>query len=152
VTHRLDNPTEGLLLFAKNKRFQTQFNQLLKEGKIKKLYQAQVQGTPRWEKNTLLTHYMKPSPRGPKEVSKEKNETWAECRLNILQIQENQILIELLTGRTHQIRAQLSCEGFPIIGDHLYGATKIHDPDSIALKAIELHFLDYQFKLPTALL
>ncbi|MNL69522.1 23S rRNA pseudouridylate synthase C [compost metagenome] len=47
-----------------------------------------------------------------------------------------------MTGRTHQIRAQLSKAGFPIVGDHAYGATKIYEEEKINLKAVELKFRD----------
>lgn len=147
ITHRLDNPTEGLLLIAKSKEFQKLFNQLLQRGSVTKIYQAEVQGQPSWRNNQILTHYMKPSPRAPKEVSSEKKIGWAECQLKILNKNGHTLTIELLTGRTHQIRSQLAYEGFPILGDHLYGASKNSEKEAIKLKAIELQFLDYNFKI-----
>jgi 23S rRNA pseudouridine1911/1915/1917 synthase len=147
VTHRLDNPTQGLLLLAKNQKFQTRFNQLLKNGSVQKIYSAVVEKNPPWQPGTVLTHYMLPSPRAPKVVSKQPCENSLLCQLKILSHQDQQIKIELLTGRTHQIRAQLASEGYPILGDHLYGAQMRLEGEKIALTAVELQFLNFHFKL-----
>lgn len=137
ITHRLDLPTQGLLVLAKNKKTQSVINQLFQNRQIEKIYTA---WTRRWSpEQSLLTHWMKPSPRAPKHVFSEPFEDGIECLLRIfsskeLQISNRQLLnleisrhqIQLLTGRTHQIRAQLSFEKYPVIGDVDYGAESLN--------------------------
>lgn len=130
VTQRLDTPVSGLILFAKNKKYQAQFNAWLSERKIKKTYLALV------EKECALgrvTHFMEPSERSPKVLSLEAKPGWLPCELSILSccpVEMNgktyfELKIDLHTGRTHQIRAQLGLLGCPILGDRLYGSKVI---------------------------
>lgn len=143
VTHRLDVPTRGLIVYAKTREFQTAFNQLLTQREMTKIYRALVEGdglTP-----GILTHYMEPSPRAPKKVSAVPHEGWQDCVLEILNIktlpaQQSELRLHLHTGRTHQIRAQLAHEQHPIVGDHAYGAHKLGEEDKIELEACELLF------------
>lgn len=145
VTHRLDVPTQGLIVFAKTSEFQTEFNKMLVERRMNKTYRTLVEGqdlTPQ-----ILKHYMEPSPRAPKKVVREPQENWQECLLEILSVEarendHSELRIKLITGRTHQIRAQLGCEGHPIVGDFVYGAKKIWSEEKIELEACELEFTD----------
>lgn len=142
-THRLDVPTQGLIVFAKTLEFQSTFNRLLNERLVQKKYRAKVEGL--CPVRGLVTHYMEPSPRAPKTVSPSMREKWLKCELIIEQgeafTEEGHTLLEisLLTGRTHQIRAQLSALGFPICGDRAYGAQE-DGGNKIALEAFELSF------------
>lgn len=155
VTHRLDVPTRGLIVYALTAEFQTEFNKMLIHREMKKIYRARVEGTG--IASGMLKHFMEPSPRAPKKVQKEFHEGWQECLLEILEVQElgnqSELRIQLMTGRTHQIRAQLGCEGFPILNDHAYGAQRINDQDAIELEACELEFINpltgekHQFKI-----
>lgn len=143
LTHRLDVPTRGLLIYGKNREFQSAFNKMLIDRSLRKIYRARVHGQSL--KIGPLLHFMEPSPRAPKVVSCQALPGWQECRLEILEVNplpnnQSEVTIELQTGRTHQIRAQLSHEGSPIIGDHAYGAAKISEDESIELQACELSF------------
>ncbi|KYG63138.1 RNA pseudouridine synthase [Bdellovibrio bacteriovorus] len=145
VTHRLDVPTRGLIVYARTQEFQSAFNKLLISREMKKVYRARVEGVGL--QPGLLRHYMEPSPRAPKKVQRHFQEGFQECLLEILDVKEvsvgvSELRIQLLTGRTHQIRAQLSCEGFPILNDHAYGAKKLNDLEAIELEACELEFTD----------
>lgn len=152
VTHRLDVGTSGLLVLAKSKQAQSEFNTMLMQGEIQKIYRARTEGQGRLNGKVPgdfqpeLVHYMEPSPRAPKVVSLQAKPGWAQCRLKILDQNylpnnTSEFVIELITGRTHQIRAQLSASGFPILGDVAYGAkTALADYEKIALQAFYLNF------------
>lgn len=142
VTHRLDVPTRGLILYALSAEFQSEFNKLLIQREMTKIYRARVQGHP---PIGIWRHFMEPSPRAPKKVQREIQDGWQECLLEVFESQDlgggtSEVKIKLLTGRTHQIRAQLSCEGSPILNDHAYGAKKLNDLEAIELEACQLEF------------
>jgi 23S rRNA pseudouridine1911/1915/1917 synthase len=154
ITHRLDVGTEGLLTLAKTKKFQSYFNRELHMGRVKKTYQAKVQGHAPWLPGELLTHWMKPSPRAPKELSPSPEEGWARCELRIISCEfdasasdrpTSSVDLELLTGRTHQIRAQLSHQGYPLTGDILYGAMPSVDGTGFRLRSQSIGF-DFENK------
>jgi len=147
ITHRLDTLTSGLIVYAKNILFVKNFNKQLQKKTIEKKYVALIEATHILPKKVI--HYMEPSPRAPKKVSETFVENWAFCELEILQQKKitpdlNWLKINLLTGRTHQIRAQLSNLQAPITGDVLYGAKFDYRPQAIAsaiaLRACELEF------------
>ncbi len=147
VTHRLDVPTSGLILYAKTLEFQSLFNSLMAERKIHKFYRCLTENKSGGTLKTgIMTHYMQPSPRAPKVIAANAVESnWQECILDILNVEhqensQNLVSIQLHTGRTHQIRTQLAFEGHPIVNDHTYGANKISEDEKIALQAQRLEF------------
>lgn len=143
ITHRLDTLTSGLIVYAKTEAFVKSFNIQMQNRTIEKKYVALVETA-----HTLpprLIHYMEPSPRAPKNVSETFTEGWAFCELEILTQKKissdiSWVKINLLTGRTHQIRSQLSSAGAPILGDQLYGSKQSFRANSIALRAFQLEF------------
>lgn len=146
ITHRLDTATRGLLVVAKTTAYQTAFNFLIKNHGIQKIYQAVV---PEPGPGKLfLEHFMEPSPRSPKTVRSHPFVGGLLCQLKIQEIQPSQhqgfvrLTVQLLTGRTHQIRAQLCAEGFPIRGDKTYGGLPVYFGDQIDLFASELSYVD----------
>lgn len=142
-THRLDVPTSGLIVFTKNYEAQVKFQNLLKEKKVDKVYQAVV-AAPGPELG-MHEHYMEKTRYAPKTVMDVHRPNTQVCQLKILnkEIQNDKarLEIELITGRTHQIRAQLSFLGFPILGDSLYADfdSRIQD-EVIQLRCISLSF------------
>lgn len=143
LTHRLDVATSGLLVFAKNKISQNQFHEILKSREIRKLYQAHVR-SPGPEMG-LHEHHMLKTEFAPKEIRETASPQTQNCLLKILNktpLEENvRLEIELLTGRTHQIRAQLNFMGYPIVDDQLYLTGSNFIPDErISLKCVELSF------------
>lgn len=146
VTHRLDVGVGGLLLLARTQEFQAQFNHWLAKRKVHKTYRALVQKAIAPQK---LTHYMEPSEFQPRKLKAEQAPGWQICELTIHECEPLhfrqadlfQLKIELHTGRTHQIRAQLSFMGAPLLGDRIYGAPNTRmgfSQDQLSLYASEL--------------
>ncbi|MEQ1722966.1 MAG: RluA family pseudouridine synthase [Pseudobdellovibrio sp.] len=143
ITHRLDTLTAGLIVYAKTEAFVKSFNIQMQNRTIDKKYVALVESTQTFAPK--LIHYMEPSPRAPKTVSESFTEGWAFCELEILNQKKisadiSWLKINLLTGRTHQIRAQLGSIGAPVLGDELYGAKLKYTPNAIALRSCQLEF------------
>ena len=143
VTHRLDTLTSGLIVYAKKASFAKSFNRQLQERSIEKKYVALVEGTKVLPQK--LTHFMNPAAGTPKKLADAPSSGWALCELEILAQKEVApglcwVKLKLLTGKTHQIRAQLSYVGAPILGDKLYGARQAFGDFAIALRSCEIEF------------
>ncbi len=144
LTHRLDRPTEGLMLIAKTPEFQREFNQMLLRSEVEKYYRAEVERPISSKLPVELRHWMLRSLRAPKQLlSEAPTSTKAdECRLEIQSQNKNRLEIKLHTGRTHQIRAQLGFIKSPIVGDQIYGASLVLPGDQIHLQSANLTFTD----------
>ncbi len=157
ITHRLDTLTEGLIVYGKNSYFVNSFNKQLQEKMITKKYIALVEST--LDLPAHLIHYMEPSPRAPKKVSDVFHEKWDLCELKIEQQKKisnhSWVKINLLTGRTHQIRSQMSFIEAAILGDEMYGSqmtwsdNKLDNKIALRAQFIEFNWLDriHQFEL-----
>lgn len=145
VVHRIDRPVSGAVMFAKTSKALVRLNEMIKERKIKKLYWAIVESKPDKESDTLK-HYITRNPKTNKSVaSTKKNEQGQEAVLNYKLIAASDryylLEIELITGRHHQIRAQLSAIGCCIKGDLKYGAKRSNPDGSISLHSRSLEFI-----------
>ncbi len=144
VTHRLDRPTTGVVVFARTSKALTRMNKLFAGKETRKIYWAIVRNVPGKEEG-LLVHWLKRNPKQnksyayPSEVSGSKK---AELRYRIRKRLDRYFLleIELMTGRHHQIRAQLSAIGCPIKGDLKYGFDRSNPDGGIHLHARSLGF------------
>jgi 23S rRNA pseudouridine1911/1915/1917 synthase len=153
VTHRLDVATSGVLLLAKTKEFQKSFNIGLQEGKVQKTYWARVSG--HLTTTGIIEHYMENNDYLPKVVKTSSEPGWQQCLLEIVKVTPEEktslAVIRLITGRTHQIRAQMAALGHPILGDKIYGGVHPWETiERIDLSARSLRFhigQDYEFTL-----
>lgn len=143
ITHRLDTLTSGLIVYAKKSSFAKSFNHQLQERKITKKYVALVESAQTIP--ARLTHYMDPAPGTPKKLSDTPTSEWQPCELEVLSqkkvdYETTWVKVNLLTGRTHQIRAQFAKLGAPVAGDTLYGAARPLQGNGIALRSCEIEF------------
>ena len=145
VVHRLDRPVGGLVIFAKTSKALTRLNQMLRDGSIHKTYRALSRYLPERAEGELI-HHIKTVERNNKSYAfSEPRSNSKEARLRYKVIAKgthyNLFEIELLTGRKHQIRVQMSAIGCPIKGDLKYGDKRSNEDGSISLIAKSLDFI-----------
>lgn len=140
--HRLDRPVSGIVLFAKRREVLKNLSEQFAERKIKKFYQALTTQAPEHFKGTLEHWHRKEKKKAI--ITKEHHQDSEKVMLHYEAKPFSSDLflwnIELHTGKYHQIRAQLSSIGCPIVGDAFYGSTTLYKKDSIALSAVKLIF------------
>jgi len=144
VIHRLDRPVSGAVIFAKTSKALSRMNEMLKRGEIRKIYWAVVKNRPP-DPGGHLVHYLKRVEEKNKSFAYDKEmpgSKKAELKYTVLQHTDRYWLleVELLTGRHHQIRAQLARIGCPIRGDLKYGYERSNPDGSIHLHARKLTF------------
>jgi len=146
LIHRLDRDTSGVLLLARNDKFLQDAIQAFKLRKVKKQYVAWVEGIF-YEEITIDTP-INTYKRGGKAFSKidKKRGSPAITIVRPIEIQgkKSKVEIEIMTGRTHQIRLHLSSIGHPIVGDERYGS--VTNSKRILLHAKAISLLGYAFE------
>jgi len=125
LTHRIDRPVSGIVLFAKTGKALTRLNDMFRDKEMQKTYWAIVCNRPPKQHDTI-THYLFRNQKLNKSYAydkEDKNTKKAVLSYRILKSISNLYLleIELHTGRHHQIRSQLAKIGCPIRGDVKYG-------------------------------
>ena len=145
VTHRIDRPVSGLVVFAKTSKALTRMNELFRNGEVHKTYWAIVKNLPPKEEDTI-THYITTVERT--NTSKAWNidkpgSSKAILKYKVIAHSERYHLLEinLITGRKHQIRVQLSAIGCPIKGDLKYGAERSNPGGGISLQSHRIQFV-----------
>ena len=143
VTHRLDRPTSGSIIFAKTSKALKRLNESFKKNEIKKTYWAIVKSTKK--KNEKLENFLiKNQKQNKSYVTKDVNINAKKAILHFKTIcilnEYSLIEINLETGRHHQIRVQLSNIGLPIKGDLKYGFPRSNNDRSINLHSRKINF------------
>lgn len=142
--NRLDRPVSGLILFAKRKSVLADLQEQFANRSVQKKYLAVTSNSPQLSEG-LLTHWLYKDNLQKKGIiytHEKKDAQKVELKYKIIGKVEGNFLweIELLTGRYHQIRAQLSFLNCPIIGDEKYGSSYTYDTDAICLHSWKLKF------------
>ena len=145
VTHRLDRPTSGIVVFAKTSKALTRLNKMFRDDEVDKTYWAIVQNRPASDRATLTHYLIKDNKRNKSTAynTERKNTKKAVLHYSLINQSENYHLLEvkLETGRHHQIRVQLAKIGCPIKDDLKYGATRSNRDGSISLHARSISFI-----------
>ena len=145
VTHRLDRPVSGLVVFAKTSKALPRLNEMFRNGEVKKTYWAIVKECPK-ETEGELVHYLVRNEKQNKSYAYDKevkNSKKAVLHYKLIGHSQNDDLLEvdLKTGRHHQIRCQLAKMGCPIKGDLKYGFPRSNPDGSICLHARTVQFV-----------
>ena len=145
VTHRLDRPVSGLVVFAKTSKALPRLNEMFRNGEVKKTYWAIVKECPK-ETEGELVHYLVRNEKQNKSYAYDKevkNSKKAVLHYKLIGHSQNYYLLEvdLKTGRHHQIRCQLAKMGCPIKGDLKYGFPRSNPDGSICLHARTVQFV-----------
>ena len=137
VTHRLDRPVSGLVIFARTSKALSRLNEMFRKGDVHKTYWAIVKNCPT-ESEGRLVHWIVRNEKQNKSYAyahEVKDSKKAVLDYRVLASGDNYHILEinLLTGRHHQIRCQLAAIGCPIRGDLKYGAQRSNPDGSISL-------------------
>ncbi len=145
VVHRLDRPVSGLVVFAKTSKALSRLNDMFRKGEVKKIYWAMVQTPPAEPEGTLTNWLVRNEKQNKSYVYDHEvpNAKKAILKYKTVGQTEHYTLLEvnLLTGRHHQIRCQLSAIGCPIKGDLKYGARRSNPDGSISLLSRTVEFI-----------
>ena len=145
VTHRLDRPVSGAILFARTSKALTRLNEMFLNKEIKKTYWAIVKNKPKKDSDTL-NHYIVRDQKKNKSFAFDKevkNSKLASLSYKLIASADNYYLLEvdLHTGRHHQIRCQLTKIGCPIKGDLKYGFPRSNPDGGISLHSRKINFI-----------
>jgi 23S rRNA pseudouridine1911/1915/1917 synthase len=145
VTHRLDRPVSGVVLFAKTSKALTRLNEMFRNQEVKKTYWAIVKEKPA-QAEGRLEHYLIRNEKQNKSVAYDKERSDAKkaaLTYRLIAQSDTYYLLEVMleTGRHHQIRCQLAKMGCPIKGDLKYGFPRSNPNGGISLHARSIEFI-----------
>lgn len=142
TVHRLDRVVSGLMVLARNPQAASELSRQIREGEFSKEYQAVIHGKPERTSDLYRDLLLRDKRERKTYVVSEPGKGVQEALLRYQLLSEGEglskVSIQLITGRTHQIRAQFSSRGMPLVGDRKYST--LEDPCEIALWSWKLSF------------
>ena len=147
VTHRLDRPVSGLVVFARTSKALTRLNKMFAEGQVHKTYWAITPLLPLASRpSPLITHWLTRNEKQNKSYAYDHEVPGSKKAVLSYRVighsDRYQLLeVQLMTGRHHQIRCQLAALGMPIKGDLKYGAPRSNPDGSISLLSRRVEFI-----------
>ena len=143
LVHRLDRPVGGIMVFAKTSKAASRLSEEIRNNTFHKTYLAVVQN--KLAKTGILEDYLiKDKNNNMSKITNKENGKYSALEYKVLNTKDNLSLVEinLITGRSHQIRLQFSSRGNPLVGDSKYG----NNPNNVN---IALFAKSITFKHPT---
>jgi 23S rRNA pseudouridine1911/1915/1917 synthase len=144
LVHRLDRPVSGVIVFGKTSKGAGRLSEQFRAHTVEKIYHALVVGHPPKQADTIVHYIKKEEDKNKVLISPVEKPDFQRADLHYEVVKKNNhfslLKIQLGTGRSHQIRAQLSTIGCPIVGDVKYGAPEANADKSLALCATSLTF------------
>lgn len=145
VVHRIDRPVSGAVILAKTSKALARLNEMVKKREIEKRYWAITERKPETEQGRLIHHIERDGKKNRSFAYSRPGKETKEAILDyeLICVSKNFYLLEigLITGRHHQIRAQLSKIGCPIRGDLKYGAARSNTSGGISLHSRSVQFV-----------
>ena len=145
LVHRLDQPVQGVMVFAKTKMAAAELSRQITDGRVRKQYLAVICGKPIKKQGVLVDYLLKDARTNTSSIVPEgtKGAKRAELRYRIIAETLGYALaeIDLLTGRHHQIRVQMAGAGMPLAGDRKYNLSDAGQTEKyVTLAAHRLSF------------
>ncbi len=150
AVHRLDRNTSGLVIFAKNQSAKASLDSAFKTRTIDKFYWALVYGVLNSKSNLLSAFLKKNENKSLVSISDTKQDGYVNIKTKYKVIEEYEdsslVEVELLTGKTHQIRAHFAHIGHFVIGDEKYGETSINKKLKKHYQCLTAYKIIFHFK------
>lgn len=145
LVHRLDRPTGGIMIFAKNSKSAARLSKAIAEDEMEKKYLTVVLGSMNQQQGTLVNYLKKHPSTNNVYVTTfgAEGAKRAELSYKVLDSHVGSVSlleVKLATGRSHQIRVQLQAQGNPVFGDARYGGDRLAKGHNLALWAASLTF------------
>ena len=150
AVHRIDRNTRGLVVFAKNKEAYQELLDAFKKRTIDKFYLAMVVGRPTKQEDHLYAYLYKDPKQARVYISDDPKTNYEqiETKYKVVERMEGKTLIEveLITGKTHQIRAHMAHIGYPLVGDGKYGLNQVNKEFQADGQALIAYKICFRFK------